>query len=473
MVKYLPVFLIKSRIRSSQLIILIILYIILGTPNAVILGAAAGLKIVIPFYPREFMISILLILLLFMFQILGNYLLIKSDLDFLVSFGLKSSRLALGFSIYALLLLSFPTLFILSITGILTKQYAPLYSIIVFYLAIVFSVVGLFILRMFSKNGRFLMFLATFIVLALLGIAKIPIGLGSISSIYWPYALIVVIIYLIALAVQIRSTLKTVSSVGINLKYWGPTNVKHVIAFEKWNGRFPIMKFQSLYSFVFLRSRMSGKSRTGLIRSTHLFAVEAIISAFIYIIWKVLPPSAGGVTFLMFFVIVYVFGFMTLIAFFSIIHERVWISLASTSPLSSSRQYIIGRLLYEVIFSSPLLILIYVAFLMHNSFLIDLAPSVIFLPIALFYPFFIFGVILNLNVIQMQFKLSYVNYNQHINLIFIPLVIAYIAILAVGILLPLVGIIACIMSYIVAAVLILSSRIMEKTFFALSSHGYV
>ncbi len=472
MIRYLPVFLIKSRMRSLQIILLILLYILIGLPIATaVIGV--GSRIAVPFLHREVLISILLILQAVIFQVYRRFLLIKSDVDFLLSFGISNTRLALGFAVYALFLLSLPSLIILSMAGILTAHYAPLDAVIVFYLAIMFSSLGLFILTVFSRNTRSRVFLITFFALSLVGIARIPIGFGSISSIYWPYALATVLIYSAALFLQTVFALRS-PPVSVHRRFsTGSSIVKNPIAFEKWSAKFPLLRFQSLYSFMFLRSRFMGKARPTGLKSSNVFFVEATAIVVLYVLVKIFPQFSYDFILLMFTIFLYILLLGTILASYSIIHERVWISFGSTDPSSASRQYIIGRLFYVTILSLPLLALVSLSPILGKSSPIYPLPSFIFLSIALFYPFFVFSLILSLNVIKMQFKLSYLNFNQQINIIYIPLFIAYVALLIVGVIFPSIGIITTIMCYIAAALLLMSHRIMQKTFFSLSYHGYM
>lgn len=93
-------------------------------------------------------------------------------------------------------------------------------------------------------------------------------------------------------------------------------------------------------------------------------------------------------------------------------------------------------------------------------------------PLLLFFPFFVYATILNLNVIKVQSRTFGGSLSEGTFIVFLPLVIAYIILSITGIFLINFGIAAVIFSYGLMGWLLMNRRVMEKSFFNLVKHGF-
>ncbi|MEM0156943.1 MAG: hypothetical protein QXN26_02620, partial [Thermoplasmataceae archaeon] len=379
----------------------------------------------VPFDYRVILVTVLAIIDFEVFQFLARNALVKSDMDFMANFGVSTTPIMTSFLLYSLLLTSLPSLLIFSMISFFSTPSVPPYATVLFSLFILFISIFGFILRLFGRIRETYVLLVMIAALGLLGIAKFPLAISNISGKYWQFSLIgVLAILVVAFAILWKFIL---SRDDTSLRFRtvpAEHTVKHPINFSRWSKRNPLLRFSTTMTFAASRgnigARRSGYGRlaiTGIVLLASVIFVLLIIFTFYF-------PSIGpsiSVT-----VISYYIVFMSFLLFYSIINERIWIGWNTVEPHNAVRSYVSGKLIMLSFIALPVLIFLIYAYLTH--LLILPSESLVFLisiPLLLYFPFFFYATILNLNVIKAQSRTFGGGLSEGTFFIFLPLIIAY------------------------------------------------
>ena len=465
-------FLIKSRIPDTQLIILAIVYLILGLALLEFDTLSIRIGKLVPFDYRILIVSILTIIEFDIFQLFARNVFVKSDLDFMANYGARASSLSKAFSIYSLMLMSLPSLLIFSTISFFSTAAVPSYAMVLFSLLILaISILG-FLLRLFGQIRDTNILLILVAGLGILGLIDFPLAISNISGNYWQFSLIGALAVLVVALTMVWSSILNRDDAALHFRnVTVRNNVKRPINFGGWSRRNPLLKFSTTIAFTATRvNPASGRTGLGRITMASIMVLSSALFTALILFTFYFPSIGSGIST---FVILYYMFLMSFILFYSIINERIWIGWNTVKPHLAVRNYVSGRLLFLAGVSSPVFAyLIYTYFsspsiLPFRDFAIAMA-----VPLLLFFPFFVYATILNLNVIKVQSRTFGGSLSEGTFIVFLPLVIAYIILSITGIFLINFGIAAVIFSYGLMGWLLMSRRVMEKSFFNLVKHGF-
>lgn len=466
-------FLIKSRIPGIQLVILSLVYLISGLAIFEFDSLFLRIGSIIPFQYRIITVAVLTIFEFEVFQIAARASLVKSDRDFMASSGVRASSLSLSFSLYSLILMSLPSLLIFSIVSFISTASVSPYATVLFSIFIIASSVSGFLLRLFGRIRYTHILLILVAALGFLGLTGFPLAISNISGKYWQFSLIgAFAILAVAFAMDWFLILSrddaSLRFTTIRVK----NTVKRPIDFSSWSGNNPLLRFSTTVIFAATRGN-TGSRRAALGKITMagmMFASSVIFLSLI--LFTVYFPAIGSLISVT--VMVYYIFLISFLLFYSIINERIWIGWNTVEPRVAVRSYVSGRLFLLVCASTP--VFAYMIYAYFSRLLI--LPSESFaiaasIPLLLFFPFFVYATIINLNVIRIQSRTFGGSMSEGTVFIFIPLGIAYAALSITGAVLIHFGIATVIFAYGLMVWLLLSRRIMEKSFFNLVKHGFI
>lgn len=465
-------FLIKSRIPDAQLIILAIVYLISGLILLEFDTLSLRIGKVVPFDYRILIVTVFTVIEFDIFQLFSRNAFVKSDLDFLANYGARASTLSKAFSIYSLMFMSLPSFLIFSTISFFSTASVPTYATALFFLSILASSVLGFLLQIFGQIRDTNILLILVAGLGILGLVGFPPAISNISGNNWQFSLIgAFAILAVALAMTWSSILNRDDAVLHFRNVMVRNNVKHPINFSGWSRQNPLLKFSATMTFPATRvNPLSGKKGLGRVTMAGMMLVSSVIFILLILLTFYFPSIGSGISLV---VILYYMFLMSFLLFYSIINERIWIGWNTLEPHVAVRNYVSGRLILLAIVSSPVFAyLIYAYFSSLSALPFESFTISILVPLLLFFPFFVYATIINLNVIKVQSRTFGGSLSEGTFIIFLPLVIAYVILSLTGVFLIHFGIATVIFSYGLMGLLLLSRRVMEKSFFNLVKHGF-
>jgi len=465
-------FLIKSRIPGTQLIILAIVYLVTGLFLLEFDSLSLRIGKFVPFDYRILLVTVLTIIEFELFQASARTAFVKSDMDFMANYGTRASSLSKAFSIYSLMLMSLPSLLLFSIIALFSTVFVPPYATALFSLLILASSILGFLLRLFGQIRDTNILFILVAGLGILGLVGFPLAISNISGNYWQFSMIgASAILLVALAMTWTSILNRDDSALHFRNVLVSNNVKRPIDFSRWSRRNPLLKFSTTLTFTATRGNpVSGRAGLGRVTMAGMMLVSSAIFIMLILLTFYFPSIGSGISLI---VILYYMFLMSFLLFYSIINERIWIGWNTVEPHVAVRNYVSGRLILLAIVSSPVFAyLIYAYFSSLSVLPFERFTISILVPLLLFFPFFVYATVINLNVIKVQSRTFGGSLSEGTFIIFLPLVIAYVILSITGAFLFHFGIATVIFSYGLMTWLLLSRRVMEKSFFNLVKHGF-
>ncbi len=466
-------FLIKSRITVAQLFIMAFTYVVFGLFLLEFDFVSFGFGRVVPFDYRVILVTVLVVIDFEIFQLLARNALMKSDMDFMANYAVNSAPILTSFSLYSLLLLSLPSLIIFSAISFFSTALVPTYAKVLFSLSIlVISILG-FLLRLFGRIRETYLLLITVSALSLLGLVGFPLAISNISGRYWQFSLIALFAVLVLAFAMTWGFITKKEDTGLHLReVMDEHTVKHPINFSVWSKNNPLLRFSTTLTFLASRENMGARrSGYGRVQITGIMLWSSIIFISL-IIFDFHFPSIGSV--ISATVISYYFVLMSAMLFYSIVNERIWIGWNTVEPHIAVRSYLSGKLIQLAFVALPVLLfliyaqLIRLLILPSESFVIFIST-----PLLLYFPFFFYATILNLNVIRPQSRAFSGGLSDGTFLIFLPLAIAYLVLSVACEFIVDLGAASIIIAYGLMIWLLTSKRVLDKSFFNLVQHGFV
>lgn len=353
----------KTRVSVAGYVGLLLLYLIF-IPSAVI-SSTIPARVVFPsaFYGKLLLDTGISVMILFT-SLIGRFVLIRSDVDNLLNYGVTQSRLFLSLFTFILIMV-FPFLLVGGNVGqILTASFpVPTYLVLPSTVALIFIsiLISLFLL---SRKGRIANYL--FILISLLDFSNLignPFSMGNIATSQYIAGEVAVAAVLTLLTVlSYFTTMKDGFSPNITRRRY-IDSVKRPIELKGRTGTRAAFMMGLLLNFTVgrnmynptanLPTRFSLRGQmivTGVL-ATVLTVIYVYISVYLY------NDPVAFMAFLLFILVeIMVAEFAYIFTFASMAHERLWIGFTAVGNLPFFRNHIIAKGLNATLTMAPMAI---------------------------------------------------------------------------------------------------------------------
>lgn len=470
-------FVIKTRISPLQIAFSLLAYILLGMIFSLLFSIAEFHRINMMPALRILVSTTAIVILFYMYQQLARRVFIKTDMDFLLNYGVSPRELVIAFAEYASFVLIIPTVLLFWVILLVTDISLPWYATLCFFSMVYIGAILGFMLRFVSNRKIAGIQLLAVGLFGISNIVGIPLNPVDSSGNLWIYSVFALLVIIILSYLEVSNLIRHVDCITVHLvRRNKQTSVTSPLRFSKWNRKYALIRFFSTVTVLgYFKLRRDIQGRISL-RS---FVIYIIAMSFITVLLSLLPgfiQRTGQlfslITVIVISILIYYVIIIFLISLYSIINERLWISWNVVEPGRSVQIYIIGRLIFAVLSLIPVIIF----FLAQYFRAIESGISVSYLipyfsAILLFYPFYVFAILLNIGTIRSKIKEGVKGYVQLSDLIYLPLLVAYLAMLLLSQISLQYMASILLGTYLVMFLILIQKRFMEMVFFKMVEHG--
>ena len=470
-------FFFKTRLSPALAVIIGLLYL-LFIFEFIPLGFY-GLRIgdIAPQYLTHLIASLLILAIAFLPAMFSRFIFIKSDLDYLLNFGLKMGKIMISGVTFIMYFVTLVVILCVSFIGLFSNSTVPGLALILFLILALLNAAALADLASLGKNRTVVANWGVLTLLSFSWLIHFPGATSNIVGSGWQFSLLgmaVVASWMLSTAALSNRRAEAGQVLYIGRDDTGQIRKPlDIVKICRTNPQFNFSR--SIIFFTQARStsrRSAGEGRLSL-KSIFYLSLGAYLALSLSDL--ILPMARPIMPFVALYFFINMNAFYSMISINSLIHERVWVGFNAADPAGSIRSYILGRTANLAIINSPLLIFVPVIIFVHSYIPFGAISTAWFVVsgLVLLIPFYMINLVISFHVLDTQFKTEYIaNESFGSRLILSIVYVVYFILFLIAAFYLEFMIVSSLVLYAIAAVLLFRRKTMARAFFRLVEHGF-